>query len=73
MKKLIRILAAVLTVCMLTAAVSVTSVAQSNSSNERTIHEYLTEDMGLCDAAACGVLANIPSQQTQELLQPQRL
>ena len=61
-KKLIRILACLLTVCMLTAAVSVTSVAQASSENEQTIHEFLTEDMSLSDAAACGVLANMKAE-----------
>lgn len=62
MKKLLRVLSVVLAVCMLTAAVSITSVAKASSDNESIIHEYLTEDMGLCDAAACGVLANMKAE-----------
>ncbi len=68
MKKLKRIVAVVMAVLMLTAAVSVTSVAQEktsgekSTSNEKIIHEYLTEDMGLNDAAACGVLANMKAE-----------
>ena len=56
-----RILSCVLTVCMLSVAVSLASVsvAQASSENERIIHDYLAESLHLNDAAISGILANM--------------
>ena len=56
-RNFIRLLALVLALC--TMAVSVSADAGQRLAVEREIFDYLTSELNLSDAAACGVLANI--------------
>ena len=56
-KNLLRLLAAVLVLALCIPAVS--ADAGSRLAVEREVFEYLTTELNLSDAAACGVLANI--------------
>ena len=56
-RNFIRLLALVLALCAL--AVSVSADAGQRLAGEREIFDYLTTELNLSDAAACGVLANI--------------
>ena len=55
-----RLLSILLIAALLTAAVMITAgAAESPAANEKEIYTYLTGDMGLNTAAACGIMANI--------------
>ena len=56
-KNFIRLLALLLALCVLTAPVS--ADAGARLAVEREVFDFLTNEMVLSDAAACGVLANI--------------
>ena len=56
-RNFIRLLALVLALC--TMAVSVSADAGQRLAVEREIFDYLTTELNLSDAAACGVLANL--------------
>jgi len=61
LKHLKQILCVLAAVCILSVGIVIPSSAASKS-NEETVFTYLTETMGLTNAAACGVMANIKAE-----------